>query len=125
MLSRVRPMASERGLTLLELVVAILILSIATVGTYRVMGWTGGQLAAERQRLLARVAAVNHAKLMRLSSVTEAPPPPSRSEIGGVSYVLETTYETTAGGLSQVTITARSVNGAGARLVAYLPGRGG
>ncbi|SDE37523.1 prepilin-type N-terminal cleavage/methylation domain-containing protein [Ruegeria marina] len=114
----------ERGLTLLELVVAILVLSVATLGTYRVMGDAGDQIGQERERMLAQIVAANQIRLLRLAIVTDAPEPAPRAQIGPYGFALETTTERTAGGLLQVTVTARADSGPGAHLVSYLPASG-
>lgn len=114
----------DRGLTLLELVVAILVLSVATLGTYRVIGDTGGQIGQERERMLAQIVAANHIRLLRLSALTDAPDPAPRVQIGPYGFTVETRTETTSGGFVEVAVTARSDSGPGAYLVSYLPAAG-
>jgi len=113
------------GLTLVELLVAVLVLSIAVVGTFRTLDISGRQIGGESERLLARLVAANRAEELRLTRVAEPTPMPGRVRQGPYDFDVETGLETTAGGLDQATITVRGPGGSGAVLVTYLPAPAG
>jgi len=109
---------------LLELVVAVLVLSIAVVGTYRSLDFSGRQIGNETARLLARVVAVNRAEELRLARMVGSGPLPGRVLAGRYSFEVEVRQTRTTGGLSEATITVSSADGPGAVLVTYLPAGG-
>ncbi|MCA0873487.1 type II secretion system protein GspI [Seohaeicola saemankumensis] len=113
------------GLTLVELLVAVLVLSIAVVGTFRTLDVSGRQIGGESERLLARLVAANRAEELRLTLVAEPTPMLGQVRQGLYDFDVETGLETTAGGLGEATITVRGPGGSGAVLVTYLPAPAG
>lgn len=121
-LSRAR---ATRGLTLVELVVAVLVLSIAVVATFRSVDTSGRQIGAEAARLLARVVAENRAGELRLAALDGFGPLSDRVQIGPRGFTVRVSYRRTVGGLSEAIIAVQSDEGPGAVLVTYLPAAGG
>ncbi|MCB4457272.1 type IV pilus modification PilV family protein [Leisingera sp. McT4-56] len=114
--------ASSAGLTLVELAVAVLVLSIASLAALRAADQSRIAAGGEAPRLLARIAARNRAEELQLYGT--ARPLPEQVTQGGRSITLETAAKPSAGGLLQATVTARTGSGEGAQLVLYLaPGR--
>lgn len=115
--------AGDRGLTLLELVVAVAVLSIGLMAALRATDQSRIALGQAAPRRIAELAAENRAEELRLYGPGRALP--ARVQLGGAEIVLETRTRTTAAGLVEATVTARHPDGVGAVLVAVLPGAGG
>lgn len=113
----------DAGLTLLELAVAILVLAIGSIAATRATDQARVATAGIQDRTLAQIAARNRAEELQLSGL--AGNLPAQVTLGGRLFDLTTAREVTAGGLVQVTVTARAPDGAGAQYVVYLlPGGG-
>lgn len=117
-----RRLRRDQGLTLLELVVAVAVLSIGSLAAIRATDQSRHTIAGATPRILARIVAENRAEELRLLGTGGLP---GTVEMAGQSFTIVTEQAATAGGLVQAIITVRSAQGPGARLVAYLPGRGG
>lgn len=107
-----------RGLTLLELVIAIAILAIGSIAALQAADQSRVALGGAAPRLLAQVAAQNRAEELRF--LGPAARLPDTIRIGPHTFSLETTTEATAGGLIRTEIVARSAQGPGALVVAYI-----
>ncbi|WP_088626441.1 type II secretion system protein [Oceanicola sp. 22II-s10i] len=121
-----RRRGADRGLTLLELAVAILILSIGSLAALRATGQSQRAIGGGMPRLMAEVVARNRVEELRIPAPPGAAPAlPATVEMGGRSFAVTTRTEATEGGFVRVTVTARSEGGAGpgALLVTYLPVR--
>ena len=105
----------ERGFSLVEVLVAIAILSIATLGLFTVFDQSGKALAGSRDRLLAEVIARNRAEELRLGlrglpeSVTAA----------GQVFAIETDRRATSGGFEEQRVRVVAPGGAAAVLTVY------
>lgn len=110
----------HRGLTLLELVVAIAVLAIGTLATVRAVDQSRLSLGEATARTLAHQVARNRIEELRLLG-TAAQGLPAEVTMAGQRFSLEVQRRTTAGGLVRVDVTARSALGPGALLVAVLP----
>lgn len=104
---------------------AILVLSIAAVGTFRTATRTGRQIGQEAERLLAWTVALNRAEELRLSGTGGFGPLPGDVSNGVWRFEVEVDRKRTAAGLSEATIRVRSPGGPGAVAVTYLPAGGG
>ena len=116
-----RGLRDDRGLTLLELVVAVAVLSIGSLAAIRATDQSRHVIAGATPRILARVVAQNRAEELRFLGGRGLP---DTMQMGGHSFVITTDRTATAGGLVQASITVRADAGPGAFLVVYLPGRG-
>ncbi|WP_136439667.1 type IV pilus modification PilV family protein [Pacificoceanicola onchidii] len=123
MFRRLKRGRSDKGLTLVELAVAILVLSIGSIAALRAADQSARVVGGEMPRLLARIAAMNRAEELRLAAPLFSTLPAS-TQIGESLITLVTETERTAGGLIRATVTARTESGEGASLVVYLPGAG-
>lgn len=108
----------DRGLTLLELVIAIAILSLGTLATMNATGQATRVLGGAAPRALALVVAENHAEALRLP---DAGTPPGRVVVGPYSFRVEVERRATASGLVEARVVVRSDQGPGASLVTILP----
>ena len=107
-----------RGFTLIELAVAILVLSIGAIAATRAGDQAQDALAGMKARALARVVAQNRAEELRLFGTIGRLP--NVVLMGGQEFQVEQAVQTTLSGVEQVGITVRSPLGPGARLVAYV-----
>lgn len=109
----------DRGLTLLELVIAVLVLAMGTIAALRATDQSRVAIGGAQDRTLAALAAANLAEELKLRGA-EGPSPASSVVLGGRAFELSTVRRPTAGGLVRVEITARSARGPGARRVIYV-----
>ncbi|WP_425099667.1 type IV pilus modification PilV family protein [Tropicibacter sp. S64] len=113
----------DRGMTLIELAVAIFVLTIGSIAALRAADQSALVVGGEMPRLLARIAAMNRAEEMQLAAPYYGTLPGS-VQIGGTTVTYSTETERTEAGLTLATITARAASGEGASVVVYLPGAG-
>jgi general secretion pathway protein I len=108
-----------RGLTLLELIVAVAVLSIGSLAALRSTDQARAAIGNAMPRLLADISARNRTQELQLLGPYAALP---KSEFqGGLTITLQQTRKTTQAGLVMTTVTAQSELGPGASLVVYLP----
>ena len=109
-------MRRDAGFSLIEMVVAVLILSIAVVGLFRVYDTNLSNAAGLRDRALALIAAQNQAETIALGMASQ----PDTVRLAGQDWVIETRSQTTQGGFAEVTIRVTSAaGGPGAVLTTY------
>ncbi|WP_420568728.1 prepilin-type N-terminal cleavage/methylation domain-containing protein [Thalassovita sp.] len=109
----------DRGLTLLELIVAVAVLSIGSLAALRSTDQARLAIGNELPRLLADISARNRTQELQLLGPYAALP--DTVVQGGMQITLSQTRKTTQAGLVMTTVTAKSELGPGASLVAYLP----
>lgn len=119
-----RQMRGMRGLTLLELVIAVVILSIGTLAAVRATDQSRVSIGGGMTRLLATVAVQNRAEEVKLMGLTAVRSLPTKIRLGGQDFALTVETRLTAAGLTQVELGARAVTGEGAVLVLWLPAGG-
>ena len=106
----------QAGFSLVEMMVAILLLSIAIVGAFRVLdsGVTGA--TGEETRLLAELVALNRAAELALGETGL----PARVDLGGRTWTIETADAATEGGFVETTLRVLPEGGGpGARIVGW------
>lgn len=108
-----------QGMTLLELAVAVLVLSIGTLAAVRGTDQARLEIGSAPERILAGIVARNRAAELRLYGLGGVLP--GEVDMGGHSFAVTQQGEITASGLLRVEITVRRPGGAGAVLVSYLP----
>ena len=116
-----RGLKHTEGLTLLELVIAVAVLSIGTLAALRATDQSRLALSEARARLLAQVVAENRAEELRLYGPSAGRGLPAIVQMGGQDFTLDVVFATTAAGLSEARITARAPSGEGAQLTTVLP----
>jgi general secretion pathway protein I len=112
----------DAGLTLVELAVAVLILAIGSIAAIRATDQARIGIGGAQDRTLAQLVARNRAEELRIDAFANLP---SAVALAGQNFTVTTTTKSTAAGLREVTVVARSQNGAGALYVVYLPNRFG
>lgn len=110
----------ERGVTLIELVVAVAILAIASLAAFRSFDAARDTLGGQVPRILAREVALNRAAELRALGLDAGRALPERVEMGNRVWQIEQSERGTAGGLVETEIRARDGDGIGARLIVYV-----
>lgn len=113
----IMPDERAKGLTLLELVIAIAVLSLGTLATLNASGQARVVLGGAAPRFLAQLAAENRAEELRLPGVAL----PAQVTQGPYDFQIDTRRRTTSAGLTRADITVTSSEGPGAFLVTVLP----
>jgi len=111
-----------RGVTLLELVIAILVLSLGTVAAFRAIDQARHTAGDGAGRFLALQVALNRAEELRVADRDEAARLPERVDLGGHAWALRVSRVATAAGFTEATVTVSSDGLPGAQVVAILPG---
>lgn len=107
----------DHGVSLLEVVIAIAVLSIALVGLFQVLNQSLRDAGSQNDRLLALLVARNQAEELQagLRSL------PDTVILGGRTWLVERQGRAVDNGLSEVAITARPRRGgAGSEVVVWL-----
>lgn len=114
---------SDAGLTLVELAVAVLVLSIGSIAALRALDQSRIAIGGAQDRSFAQLIARNRAEELHLLGSHASLP--AAVTMGGQEFNITTTHKTTAAGLTETTVTARSQNGVGALFLIYLPAGAG
>ena len=108
----------ERGITLLELAVAILVLALGSLAALRATDQARLSIGGAQDRMLAQLAVRNRAQALRLPPGSV--PLPDQGTLGGRTIVLEQSSTPTAAGLTAITIVGRVPGGGGVQQVIYV-----
>jgi general secretion pathway protein I len=108
---------TDRGVTLLELVIAVFVLSLGTIAALRSADQASRALGGEAARVMALEVALNRAEEYRLLGARQAATLPRSVIFGPHRWQLEITEATTRAGFTEATIIARAPDQPGARLV--------
>ncbi|MFK7940742.1 MAG: type II secretion system minor pseudopilin GspI [Roseovarius sp.] len=108
------------GLTLLELVVAVMILSVGSIAALRATDQSRVAIGGMPSRVLAQIVARNRVQELQLYGAVAAGSLPGEVEMGGRRFQVSVDTTTTAGGLARAAITVRGPDGPGTYLVAYV-----
>jgi len=114
---------ATRGITLLELVVAVLVLAIATMAALRSTEHATRALGGETARVLALQVALNRAEEYRLYGARVAAGLPREARYGSTLWRLDVSEAPTRAGHVLATIGARGETGPGARIAVIAPRR--
>ncbi len=112
---------SDRGVSLIELVVAIMVLAMGTLAAFRAIDQAVLSVGQETPRLLATAAARNRAAELALMGARAGRGLPSEVTMGPHDWRIEVSEEATEVGLVEATITVTASGLPGAVLVAYVP----
>lgn len=114
-------MNRDRGFTLIELVIAVLILSIGTVAAYRSFDQAQRGVGGQIPRLMAHEVAMNRAAELRLSGMGAGRALPTQETFGRYDWQVDITEAEAAGGLVEVQITVSARDTPGASVVVFVP----
>ncbi len=118
MSAMIRP-ARDRGITLLELVIAIVVLSVGTLAVMRTLDQSRRQIGEAPARFLALSVAQNRAEELAVLGVRRGRNLPMRLQQGPYQWTISQTSRQTRAGLYEVEITVTGENLPGAFLLAY------
>jgi general secretion pathway protein I len=107
-------------LTLLELVIAVLVLSLGALAAVRATDQSRLAIGGMEIRQLAQIVARNRVQELYLLGATGAASLPAEVQMGGRNFTVSVVPEATAGGLIRAEVTVRSAGGPGAFVVAYV-----
>ena len=113
---------ADRGFSLVELVMAILVLSLGTMAALAAFGEARRGVGAEDARILALTVAHNRAEELALVGADAGRELPRRVRMGRYTWRVTVDEEPTRGGLVEATIRVSAEGQPGAALVAYLLG---
>lgn len=112
---------AARGLTLLELVVAVFVLSLGSIAALRATDQSRLAIGGMPSRVLAQIVARNRVQELQLYGALQSGTLPDEVEMGGRLFQISQSKTPTAAGLIEMAITVRGPDGPGAYLVAYVP----
>lgn len=112
---------ATRGLTLLELVVAVFILSLGSIAALRATDQSRVSIGGMPDRVLAQLVARNRVQELQLYGALHSDSLPGEVEMGGRRFSVSQSKSATAAGLVEVAITVHGPGGPGAYLMAYVP----
>lgn len=110
-----------RGITLVEVMVAVMVLSVGTVAALQAFDAARLQIGAAPERVFAQHVALNRIAAFRAQDRETARALPRTVRFAGRSYSFEITETETLGGYVELRVRAARPEGAGAVLVAFLP----
>lgn len=111
----------NRGLSLIELVIAILVLSIGILSAFSSLDQAALQIGGETARVLAVTAARNRAEELALLGASGGRALDDQVTLGPFTWAIEVDETPTSVGLVEATIRLTSPDHPGAILVAYIP----
>ncbi|MBV1863490.1 MAG: prepilin-type N-terminal cleavage/methylation domain-containing protein [Rhodobacteraceae bacterium] len=113
--------AKERGITLLELMIAIVVLSVGTLAVIRTLDHSTRQIGEAPARFLALSVAQNRGQELAVMGLALGRNLPVRVSQGPYEWDVSLDPEKTDSGLYEITITVSSDGLPGALLVSYAP----
>ena len=111
----------EAGISLIEMVIAVLILSIGIIAGFRSLGQSQRVIGEELPRLLAQTVALNRAEELKLVGAEAGRALPGSVTMGPVDWAVVVDEAPTQGGFVEATVRVSAEGQPGAILVAYVP----
>lgn len=112
-----RPLGAPRGVTLLELVIAVAVLALGTAAAWQAIGAARRGIGTQAERVIALEVALNRAAELRLATPGLTP----SERMGGIDWTVTATPRATEGGLVETELLVAAPGRAGARLTVWLP----
>ncbi len=106
-----------KGVTLLELVIAIFVLSIGTIAALRSVDHAQRNIGGASARIFAAQVALNRAEEIKLFGMLKARALPADVDYGPYSWRLSVDEEETRAGFVEATVTVRSAGQPGSQIV--------
>lgn len=118
--ARVKP-NPQAGISLIEVVVAVLVLSIGVIAGFQSLGQARVVIGGELPRLLAHNVALNRAAELQLLGAAAATGLPNNVLMGGIEWQVAVAAAPTEGGFAEVQIHVTAPDQPGALYVVYAP----
>mgnify|MGYP002631504328 CR=1 FL=1 len=112
---------SDGGISLIEMVVAVLILSIGVIAGFKSLNQSRLVIGGELPRILAHNVALNRAAEWQMQGAAMARGLPGTVESGGIAWQIEVTSEPTLGGFVEARVKVSAEDQPGAIYVVYAP----
>jgi len=112
---------NDRGISLIEMVVAVLVLSIGVIAGFRTLGQAQVVIGGEMPRLLAQNVALNRAEELQILGGSAGNGLPRQVRMGGIDWTVDVTQAATEGGFAEATIRVTAPDQPGAVYVVYAP----
>lgn len=110
----------DRGVSLLELAIAVLVLSIGVIAAFRSIDQSRRVIGDAPARLFAHQVALNRAEALHLpAAALDAGGLPARVSYGGIDWAVNVTGARTVAGFGEQVITVTAPDLPGARIVTY------
>lgn len=110
---------SHRGMSLIEVAVAVAVLSLGTLAVLRAIDQSGRTIGTQAARVIAHEVALNRAAELRLVGLDAGRALPAEVEMGTHRWRIALAETETAGGLVAVTVTVRAPGQPGAQLTVH------
>ena len=111
----------DAGISLIEMVVAVLVLSIGVIAGFQSLGQSQRGIGGEVPRLLAQNVALNRAEELQLLGAAAGGALPGEVLTGGIAWTVETETAATEGGYVEARIRVSAPGQPGAVYVVYAP----
>ncbi|WP_049644922.1 PulJ/GspJ family protein [Candidatus Rhodobacter oscarellae] len=111
----------DHGISLVEMVVAVLVLSIGIVAGFQGLNQARRGIGEELPRLMAQQAALNRAAQFQMLGVAGAGTGPTQTALGGIDWHITIETAPTEGGFVEARIRAQAEGHPGALVVVYAP----
>ena len=111
----------ERGVSLVEVIVAVAVLAIALIAIFRALDGQTRSTAALAERMFAHWAALNALEEARLEGPPEVDEGERTVEVGGIAWRVMIHRESAPQGMIRLKVAATAAGHAGAVLVGFLP----
>lgn len=108
------------GLTLLELIIAVMVLAMGSVAALRATDQSRVAIGGMPSRMVAQIVARNRVQELQLYGALGARSLPSEVEMAGRRFQISVRTAATTSRLTEAAITVRGPDGSGAYLVAYV-----
>lgn len=115
------PRPAPRGMTLVELVLAITILSIGMIAAWRSYEQAQRGIGGQVPRVLAQQVALNRAAELRLTGLPAGRALPGEVRMGQIVWQVSLSEAQTRAGAVQTEITVTAPGQPGARLTSFVP----
>ncbi len=112
---------AERGLTLVEVMCAVVVLGIALIGIFQTIEVQIGGARAVAERAFAHWAAFNRLEEIRIEGEAARERGEESEEIGGVMWQTNVTFSDGPGGLFRAEVVAAAPDRPGALIVEFIP----
>ena len=118
---RVTSRKRQRGIALVEVLVAVTVLAIVLIGTFRALDRQSANTIGLADRMFAHWAALNSMEEARLEGLVEGHETKGTTTLGGITWTVTVRRESTPDGLTRLMVESTAKGRAGAVLIGFLP----